>query len=196
MIRKMGSGSKTNVANIRKQTANTDGFLEALRNLGGTVSDSLGKVGELKPNQSLNLNELKQGQEYREKQRWQFQQDFLDIRKQEKLIWTRAEQETKLQITALIQELKKIAESTKELAKEVQIAAVQAPVEPGSYHLSFFENLRETILLFRKHIQESASWLAAFNQKAKKRNFYWRQVRKSGTKFMLSSERYMATQAG
>lgn len=188
MIRKMVSGPKSNIGNIRKQVANTDGFLEALRNLGTVAPDSLGKAGELKPNEAINLNELKPIR--------QFQQDFLNIRKQEKLIWTRAEQETKLQISALIQELKKIAESTKELAKEVQIAAVQVPVEPGSYHLSFFENLRQTILLFRKQIQESASWLGAFNQKAKKRNFYWGQVRKSGTKFMLSSERYMATQAG
>ena len=83
----MGSGSKANITNIRKQAANTDGFLEALRNLGtGTPNTS----GELQPNQSLSLDQLKQTQELPEKNAWQFQQDFLDIRKQEKLIWTHA----------------------------------------------------------------------------------------------------------
>ena len=55
MTRKMGFGSKSNNTNLRKQAVNTDGFLEALRNLGvGTPS----AANELKPNQSLNLNEL------------------------------------------------------------------------------------------------------------------------------------------
>lgn len=197
----------------RKRPVNTDGFLEALRELGGDVADSMvrlpgniaqeafsqingNKSGDLKPNQTLELNQIKNSSEQKEVQTAAFQQEFLDIRRQEKIIWTKKQQETELQIKALISELKKLAQTTTELAKEVKIAAQQIPVEPGTYHISFFEKLRSTILLFKQHIEQAANWLSASNQRAKKRNYYWRQFRKSGTKFMLSQERYMATQAG
>ena len=82
------------------------------------------------------------------------------------------------------------------MSKEVEIAAMQAPVEPGVYHLNFLEKLRETIIFLSKSIKESFNWLAVCNSRAKKRSHYWSQVKKSGTKYMLSQERYMATQAG
>lgn len=206
----MASDTKSN----KKKAIRTDSFLETLRELGSGVAsaaakDMVGgvaqeavnqifkrKSGDLKPNQALNIAEIQQAREQKEKQYRGFRQDFLDIRRQEKLVWSRQDQETKLQIKAILEELKKVSEVTQNLAKEVKVAAVQTPVEPGVYHLNFFERLRQAILLFRERIEESATWLTAFNQKAKKRNYYWAQVRKSGTKFMLSQERYMSTQAG
>lgn len=206
--------TKISTRNDRKnRVANSDSFLEALRDLGGDFVDSTvnipggiaqeafnqitgNQTGELKPNQPLNLNQIKSKENQTENQNASFQQDFLDIRKQEKLIWTRRQQETELQVKALITELKKLAQVTTSLAKEVKIAAQQIPVEPGTYHLTFFEKLRSVILTFKQHIEQATSWLQTSNQKAQKRNFYWGQVRKSGTKFMLSSERYMSTQAG
>lgn len=197
------SKTNTNIHN-KKRLTNSDSFLEALRDLGSGITDSIArdviqgvpeeafkqisgrKSGELKPNKPLFLSETRES----------FSQDFLDIRRQERLIWSQKEQQTKLQIAAILEELKKLTQTTKNLAKEVEVASQQVPVEPGVYHVSFFEKLRQTLILFRKKIEESVTWLSAFNQKAKKRNFYWAQVRKSGTKFMLSQERYMATQAG
>lgn len=202
----MTTKTKTNSrSGGNKHFANTDSFLEALTELGhipGEIAQEAldqitgTKTGELKPNQPINLDQIKEKQEQKENEFRGFNQDFLDIRRQEKLIWTRRQQETELQIKALIVELKKLAQLTTSLAKEVKIAAEQVPVEPGSYHLTFFEKLRQTILLFKQHIEQAASWLQSSNQKAQKRNYYWSQVRKSGTKFMLSQERYMATQAG
>jgi hypothetical protein len=207
--------NKTKISpnNDKRRVANSDSFLEALRDLGGGFVDSAAglpggiaqeafnqltgnKRGELKPNQALDLDQIRSKENQIENQAIGFQQDYLDIRKQEKLIWTRQQQETELQIKALIIELKKLAQVTTSLAKEVKIASEQLPVESGSYHLTFFEKLRQSILLFKQHIEQAASWLQTSNQKAQKRNFYWGQVRKSGTKFMLSQERYMATQAG
>ena len=200
--------------NQGKRLPSNDSFLEALRDLGMGVGDSVvndvlkgipqealnqvtgKKSGELKPNQTLNLNQLAKAEEKFERQTEGFTQEFLDIRRQERLIWRQEEEKTKLQIAAILEELKKLASATKNLANEVDIAAKQIPVEPGVYHLSFFEKLRETLLLFRKRVEDAATWLSAFNQRAKRRNYYWAQVRKSGTKFMLSQERYMATQAG
>jgi len=199
--------------NKKRGPAKLSNFLEALRNLGEGVVDSAvhdvaegvaqtaadqltgRKTGELKPNQTLDLEKATQ-EESGEKLPQAFQGEFLDLRRQEKLVYSQAEQETKLQIAAILDELKKLALSTKDLAQEMEVAAKQVPVEPGVYHLNFFEKLREAILLFKKRIQESTTWLAAFNQRAKRRSYYWRQVGKSGTKFMLSQERYMSTQAG
>lgn len=210
MQKKMTSKTKNN----KRKLASTNNFLEALRDLGNGIVDSavddvakgvpreaysqvMGKKksGELKPNQTLDLKEIAQAVP-QEKPTFDFQREFLSIRRQEKLVWTRAEQETKLQIAAVLEELKKLASSTKLLAKEVEVAAKQVPVEPGVYHLNFFEKLRKTIILLRKKIDESATWLSAVNHRAKRRNYYWAQVKKSGTKFLLSQERYMATQAG
>lgn len=115
----------------------------------------------------------------------------------EKVVFTKTDQQTKLQIQSLQEEIKKLAASTQNLAKEISTSAFQAPVNPGTYHLSFFEKLRQTIRDIRKRIDSSASWLSAANSKGKKKqNFYWSQVSKSGTKYSLSQERYMQTSAG
>lgn len=210
-MKKMAHNPKNN--RPKKLPAN-DSFLEALRDLGegvvdsiandvvgGTIQETLNQItgrksGELKPGQTLKLDQLPKTEEKPESQTKQFTQEFLDIRRQEKIIWRKQEEDTRLQIAAILEELKRLASATKNLAKEVDIAAKQVPVEPGSYHLSFFEKLRQTLILLRKRVEDSITWLTAFNQRAKKRNYYWAQVRKSGTKFMLSQERYMATQVG
>ena len=211
----MGSSDMTSNSKRKSQKAfRSDGFLEALRDLGGGVFKSAARdvVGgvteealhqatgkpsdEFRPNQSLDMRRATREAAFQEKERQRFQREFGYLRRQEKTIWTRSQQETQMQIAAILEELKKLATSTKQLSQKVKVAAEQAPVAPGTYHVSFFEKLRQTIILFRKRIEESATWLSAFNQKAKKRNYFWAQVKKSGTKFLLSQERYMATQAG
>lgn len=126
----------------------------------------------------------------------QFQEHYHQAPKTERLVFSEAEQQVKLQIRAIQEELKRLALSTKDLAKEVEIAAIQAPVDPGVYHLNFLEKIRRQIILFKKRIEESATWLGEFNHRAKKRGHYWTQFKKHGTKFLLSQERYMSTQAG
>jgi len=126
----------------------------------------------------------------------QSQQEFSQTHTVEKLVFSKTDQEAKLQVKALQAELKKLAASTKKLTKEVTIAISQEPVNPGVYHVNYLERLRGWLVLLKKRIDESATWLAEFNQRSKKRHYYWNQVKKSGTKFMLSQERYMATQAG
>jgi len=209
----MVKGPVIQKGNQKKRLPSNDSFLEAIRNLGGRVVDSAiqdvvkgipqeainqlsgRKSGELKAGEQLDLKELA-AREEKEISPRVFIQDFLDIRRQERIIWKQEEEKVRLQIAAILEELKKLSSTTKNLAKEVEIAAEQVPAEAGSYHLSFFEKLRQTLILIRKRIENAATWLATFNQRAKRRNFYWAQVRKSGTKFMLSQERYMQTQVG
>jgi len=195
----------------RKKPVLTDNFLEKLRELGSDVGDSVvedviegipsaavdqitgrKRSGTLKPNEALNLQETQEQEQFRR----QLGREFFRVRQEERLVFKQEEQKTRLQIKAIQEELKKLAESTKDLVKEVEVATKLEPVEPGVYHLNFFERLKQTIITFRKKIEDSASWLALFNQRTKRRSFYWTQVRKSGTKFMLSAERYISTQAG
>ncbi len=195
----------------------TDSFLEALRDLGassakGAVNqgmDLAGDVwGQLTGNYSSNQNDGSGSKfpQFPQEQNWPQEapqsfkkQAFFERQKNahEKVVFSKAEEQTRLQIQSIQEEIKKLAASTQNLAKEVQVAALQAPVSPGTYHLSFFEKLRRTIIEIKRRIEESASWLAAFNGKSsKKQGYYWTQVNKSGSKYMLSQERYMQTSAG
>lgn len=195
----------------KKRTVITDNFLEKLREMGnglgksathdligGTVDTAIDQVtgrkraGSLKPNEALSFEEIQKKEEFRQR----LGREFSRVRQEERLVFKQVEQKTQLQIKAIQEELKKLAESTKGLVKEVEVAAKLEPVEPGVYHLNFFERLKQAIILFRKRIEESTSWLSLFNQRTKKKGYYWAQFRKSGTKFMLSQERYMSTQAG
>lgn len=184
-----------------------DSFLEALRDLGSGVADSVahdvvGGIAEKaitpKINQTLQPGEWAEVEQNAwEKEKVEpFQKELGQIQQQERLLFKQSEQNTQLQIRGILEELQKLVASTTTLAEEVEVAVQQAPVDPGIYHLSFFEKLRQTIILFKRQIEDSSTWLAAFNQKAKRHNYYWGQVRKSETKFMLSQERYMSTQAG
>jgi len=209
----MVKGPVVQKSNQKKRLPSTDSFLEALRNLGGGLVDSAAndvvkgirreavnqitskKSGELKTGEELDFKKIT-AEEKAEIPPSSFTQDFLDIRRQERIIWKQEEEKVRLQIAAILEELKKLASATQNLAKEAKVASEQVPVSPGEYHVSFFEKLRQTLILIRKRVENSAVWLATFNQRAKKRNFYWAQVLKVGTKFMLSQERYMATQVG
>lgn len=195
----------------KKRPVFSDNFLEKLRELGEDLGNSIAedvieeipsraadqvfgrkRAGTLKPNEALSLDEIKEQEQFRR----QLSREFFRIRQEERLVFKQEEQKTRLQIKAIQEELKKLAESTKDLAKEVEIASKLEPVEPGVYHLNFFEKLKQLIITFRKKVEDSASWLSLFNQRAKRRSYYWAQVRKSGTKFMLSAERYMSTSVG
>ncbi len=202
-----------------KKFYNQKGFLESLKDLGGSVVRSavedvakgtgeeafeqitgrgakkVRSEGVLSPDKPFNFEEyiLNREKEIRKEERRHFER----IRRQEKIVWTEEQQKTVFQIKAIQEELKKLVLETEGLSQEVKTAAVQGIVEPGVYHLNYLERLMELIKLIRKKLHESKTWLAEWNAYSKKkRNYYWVQVKKSGTKFMLSSERYMATQAG
>lgn len=186
-----------------KKKGISDNFLEILRELGeGTIDTAVDQItgrkrsGELKPEETIELEQFAREEIEKERFAQEFEREILDIHRQEKLVYSKEQQEIKLQIKAIQDELKKLASSTQGLAKEVEVAAKQVPVEPGVYHLTFFEKLRQIIIQFRQRIEDSRTWLAAFNQRAKRRSYYWFHYKKSGTKFSLSPERYMATSAG
>lgn len=194
-----------------------DNFLEALREMPGDFGRGLAAdlVAEIPPEAAAQVSgqrrlsgELKLGQDLalgeeikteaagREHLRGQFHQEIIGFRQREQLVFTHRQQESTLRIKALQQELARLAEATYRLDQEVKVAAIKQPVAPGVYHENFLERLLSFVQHLRKQISESASWLALQNHRAKRTSYYWNQVGTSGTKFMLSQERYAATQAG
>lgn len=204
----------------KSKSSYTDSFLEALRDLGssasknvsdqvgGFASDAWGQMTGIYPTNQSNPNQSdfpqypdfgNQENPWQKNEQLRYKkQAFFERQKTayEKVVFSKADQQTKMQIQSIQEELKKLAASTQNLAQEMQVAVMQAPVNPGVYHVSFFEKLRQTIIAIKKRIDQSASWLGAMNAKGKKQSYYWSQVGKSGTKYMLSQERYMQTSAG
>ncbi len=201
--------ASSNHRSVRRPVRAPDSFLEALQELGkGVVSEakiqvsnivtqdipqSFGFSGDLQPNQPVSLDALKQAESAGERKA---EARFNNRLQKERLLYLRSEQETKQQITSLLQEIQMLAKTTGQMAHEVQIATMQAVVNPGVYHRSFFEQLRTFIKAIRAKVQESRNWLATHSQRASKRSYYWGQVGASGSKFLLSSERYMVTSTG
>jgi len=119
-----------------------------------------------------------------------------NVHRQEELLFKSQERETRLTLQALQEELKRLAAATANLTKEVQTAATQIVVEPGIYHQTFFEKLISFVKLLTQNVKDASVWMSASNNRKKRTPFYWAQAKKSGTKFTLSQERYMATQTG
>jgi len=189
-------------------------FIEAFKDIGKSTVKSFGKdfiAGTAKNA----VDSLTKGQPSTDSQPPQEQfkfEDYLDqqekkirkqerthfeaIRREEKIIFSREQQQVKIQIETLQTQIKQLAQEQVGLMKEVDKASFQATVNPGVYHQNFFERLIHLIKIAKKKISESRSWLSLHNHRAGAKNHYWKNVKKSGTKFMLSQERYMSTQAG
>lgn len=136
----------------------------------------------------LNLQENKIRQQERAR--------FESIRRDEQVIFSREQQQVKIQIETIQTQIKALTTEQVGLMKEVDKATFQAVVDPGTYHQNFFERLLHLIKLARKNIVESRTWLQLHNHRAQKRTGYWQNVKSGGTQYLLSQERYMSTQAG
>jgi len=150
--------------------------------------------GELHPGEAINPQEQKsKASLYQESIAARYYQGRLE---EEKHLQEQEKQEVEIRIQALREEIIKIGQTTQELKQEAAITVIQETPNPGEYHLNFLENLLQFLVSLRQKIEEGNTWLSTFNQRSKKRNYFWGQVKKSGAKFFLSSDRTPATQTG
>lgn len=183
-----------------------DNIIESLRNLGGgigtTTKDatasvsadvltslfggSIPKSGELRQNETLNFDREHVEQAPGPQRR---------VELQPRPVYQEDKAKLKQQIAAIRDELKALMASLKSLHQEVATAVEQAPVDPGVYHLNFFEQLRTMLKVLRQQIEDSRAWLTLWTSRKKKMG-YWAMFKKHGTSFGLSSERVIATSAG
>ncbi|MBI5613557.1 hypothetical protein HY947_01405 [Candidatus Gottesmanbacteria bacterium] len=101
----------------------------------------------------------------------------------------------KQELDAVRGELKALSATIKQFSLEVDKAIRDEPIEPGIYHVNFYQRLRSLLMLLREQIDDSRTWLMISSGRKKKKQ-YWGLYKKHGTKFGLSSERTMATQTG
>ncbi len=117
------------------------------------------------------------------------------LRREDEMHMKQRSQELRVQLQAIMQEVIVVTENTTELAQELKIAAMQAPVEPGVYHIIFFTNLLDFLKSFRKKIESAHVWLHAANGRAAKKGWV-ANYKKSGAKYLLSGEHYLSRNAG
>lgn len=117
------------------------------------------------------------------------------LRREEEVRVQQRSQELRVQLQAIMQEVIVVTENTTELAQELKIAAMQAPIEPGVYHIIFFTNLLDFLKSFRKKIESAHVWLHAANSRAAKKGWV-ANYKKSGAKYLLSGEHYLSRNAG
>jgi len=193
---------------------NYKNFIEAFKDIGSSTiktfaKDVIGGTGKNaidaltkkqsstdanKPQEEFNFQEYLNIQE--KKVRQQERKRFESIRRDEKVIFSREQQQVKIQIETLQTQIKELSQEQVGLMKEIDQASFQAVVNPGVYHQNFFERLMHLIKIAKKKIVDSRTWLHLHNHRAQKRTGYWAGVKKSGTSYMLSGERTVSTQSG
>lgn len=105
-------------------------------------------------------------------------------------------QEIGIKIQEIVVELKRLTTTSKELQIEFkEVTIEQRVINPGKYHVNFFEWVLSIVRHARIKVEDSKAWLAAFQSKKNKRE-YWTMFKKHGTTFGLSNERVVATQTG
>jgi hypothetical protein len=187
----------------KKTPVSNDSILESLRgisqNISKTVShDVVGKIpndvllsmfgsapqsNELRQNQELHIPEHEQPAAYARPELIR----RTAVRAEEK--------DLNVKIDAVRKELAALSASIKSLNTQIEKTVQEIPVQPGIYHLNFYERLKVILMHLRQSIDDSRTWLECWTNK-KKQKMFWGLYKKHGTSFGLSSERTVATSAG
>lgn len=108
------------------------------------------------------------------------------------------ESKDKEMIKQLQEQLRALAREMKTLDNSVKTSISQDVVDPGTYHVHFFQQLLNFVFLLRKRVQEANTWIENFNNRSKKQGAFWNQVysKKGGTAYFLSQEHQVSRNAG
>lgn len=189
-IKDIGSSTAQSLSNdLVKETSN-----DFIRELLG-IKKAPKRSGDLIPGESLEFSEVFSGKA-NETEKYK-KQIILErnISQETSAYSEKRTNELRMQLKTIQEEVIKLAGSTQNLAKETQIAAMQVVVEPGEYHLTFFEKILEFIRSFRKKIDNASMWMNSSNKRAEKKN-YWSTYKKKGSSFLLSPDHYLQRSAG
>lgn len=103
--------------------------------------------------------------------------------------------ELRLRLQAIQSEASKMVASTQKLTEDIKVAVMQGAITPSEYQISFFEDIIQIVVNFRKKIDSAIVWLHGTNKRAEKKN-YWSQYKKKGAGFLLSGESYSQRSVG
>lgn len=163
-------------------------FLEQLRQR----SSSRAYSDELTPS-NFNFESFRKEKQLQEIRR----QEFHTSRRREfNEIFSLSKNREQKRIEEIRQQVVGLTASIKKLHQEVRVAAIQTVAAPGRSDESFFDYLLQTIKLIKKRVEDSSSWLSLYNQRSKKKGYYWAMASQNGNKFMSAEERAIATSMG
>lgn len=157
--------------------------------------NSVNQSGELFPGSTAEFNpnlKKKNEEENNLKMQISFERKLFQ---EERVLVQKRTDELRMQLKVLTDEVLLLAKSTQNLSKEVSVATMQVTVEPGIYHVFFFERIVEFIRTFRSKVDDATLWMGAANKRAEKKN-YWSKYKKHGGKFLLSADHYLTRSAG
>lgn len=98
------------------------------------------------------------------------------------------------ELDAIIKEVKLLSKSTQNIREEIKAIPEQAPQNPGTYHLFFFEQVLKIVRTARLEIEKASVWLEATSKRARMK--YWNRYKKHGSSFLLSADHYLTRSAG
>jgi hypothetical protein len=195
----------------RPNSKSPTSFIEALKSIGGqtvksATKDLVGGVGRDFV-QSLaggpgyqNQSETKRTNEWEQNPEERIREEAWKIQRHRELtetrVFNRKEEEAKAQIKVVQEELAFLVKELAGIDVQLEKAIKEEIITPGTYHVNFFQKLRRLLLDLRKRVSDSSAWLDTAGSRKNAQDGYWGKVATNGTKFMLSQERTMATQAG
>ena len=189
-LKDLGIGAGSQTGDFLKNTSE-----DFFRELMGFPTPKIKRSGEIAVGESLQMSEIMSGKE-EENQHLKAQISLeRQLSADEKRVSRDKTNELKVQLQALMQEVQKVAASTQNLAEVTQVTMMTAPIEPGVYHITFFQSVLEFLTSFRKKIDYTAAWLQSSNKRAEKKN-YWAMYKKKGSSFLLSPDHYLLISAG
>lgn len=183
---------KENADRQPKISNQSSDFLEAFKASAANSRPVDALSSELRPGNDFSVSEAFKAEEAKKQENEQRFREVMMAKQREdedRQRFLNKQKEVEKQIGLLRDAILKIAKSTQNFSSEVEKAAFEAPVNPGKYHLGFFEALKSTLEIIKKRLDDSASWMQEFNKRKDRVPFFWAQFKKSGTKYMLSSER-------
>jgi hypothetical protein len=189
-LKDLGTGTTTQAGDLLKNTSE-----DFFRELMGMSLPQVKRSGEINPGESLQMSEVLSGTEEENKKLKAQISLERQLSADEKKVSSENMQTLRVQLQALMQEVQSVAASTQNLAEATKVAIMTAPVEPGPYHIAFFQNILEFLVSFRKKIDLAATWLQSSNKRAEKKN-YWNMYKKKGSSFLLSPDHYLSRSAG
>lgn len=116
----------------------------------------------------------------------------------ETVVFNRRQEEVNKKIDQIRIELQQLSKEIVFLDTSTQAVIEQELVDPGTYHLNFFEKLLSFIRHMKKRVVESRHWASLQSQRSQAKSHYWKMANKKvgGTQFSQSQERTVATQTG
>lgn len=190
-LKDLGAGVSDSITNDLLKATSQDFFGELI----GIQKTQEKRSGDLSAGETLQMNQVLSGKEEENKKLKSQISLERNLAADEKRLSQEATYELRVQLQALMSEVQKVAVSTGNLAEAAQIATIQAPANPGIYHVLFFEKVLNFLQSFREKINEASVWLTSCNKRAQKKN-YWSMYKSKGSSFLLSPDHYLQRSAG